>query len=314
MQVSGAYIAVVLIWSTTPLAIHLSNSSLSFVSAIAARMLLAFVVCFIALKLRRERLFQSRRDILMYLASGVGLFPNMLLVYWAAQYIPSGLMSVIMGIYPFFVGLFSMWILRESPFNLPKVLALCFAVTGLAVINHEQFSLGADSFKGVMAMVFACVLWGLSTVLVKKLGASVSPLRQGTGSIAIALPFFLIAWVWLDGEIPQQIDQKSFWGITYLVLMGSLVGHTLWFYVLRECTVFSVSLVTLMTPVLALTWGILFLNEHFSAATLLGAVMIVFSLMLYQGILPVLWRKVSAWRARKRVAEPVAVPSPGSVR
>lgn len=313
MQVAGAYILVVLIWSTTPLAIHFSNSSVTFVSAVTARMLFAFIFCFALLKLTRQSLFTSSRDLRLYMASAFGLFPNMLLVYWAAQHIPSGLMSVIMGIYPFFVGIFSMWILGDRPFNLVKVVALCMAVIGLLVINFEQISLGPGSGKGVLAMVVSCVIWGISTVLVKKLGAEVSPLRQGTGSLAVALPFFLIAWFLVDGDLPSQVDQKSMWGITYLVLMGSLIGHTLWFYVLRECTVFSVSLVTLITPVLALTWGILFAGERFSLATLFGAFLIVFSLMLYQGVLSALWKKARAWRRGKNggatVIGPLAAPS-----
>ena len=65
-----------------------------------------------------ESLIVERRDWGVYAASALGLFPNMLLVYWAAQFIPSGLMSVIMGTYPFFVGAFSLLVLRENFFKM----------------------------------------------------------------------------------------------------------------------------------------------------------------------------------------------------
>jgi drug/metabolite transporter (DMT)-like permease len=297
MQVAGAYLLVVLIWSTTPLAIHWSNSSLSFVTAITLRMVIATLFVYGLLKITREPLIVQKRDWLIYVASALGLFPNMLLVYWAAQAIPSGLMSVIMGTYPFFVGIFSIVILRERPFSGGKVLALLLALFGLWVVHRAQLKAGLDGLLGIGAMVLACVIWGLSTVMVKKLGATVSPLRMGSGSLLVATPFFLMTWLWIDGEIPVFVDDRSLFGVGYLVLAGSVLGHTLWFFVLRECSAIKVSLITLITPVMAISWGVL-AGEHFSADTLLGAALIVTALAFYQGLLDRLWQWLLRIRGR----------------
>lgn len=283
MQVAGAYVLVVLIWSTTPLAIHWSNSSLSFVTAITLRMLIATLLVYGLLKIRREPLIVQKSDWLIYAASALGLFPNMLLVYWAAQTIPSGLMSVIMGTYPFFVGIFSVMVLRENPFSRTKVIALLLALFGLWVVQRAQMKADVDGLWGIGAMVLACVIWGFSTVVVKKLGAKVSPLRMGAGSLLVATPFFLVSWWWIDGEIPAFVDNKSLVGVGYLVLAGSVLGHTLWFFVLRACSVINVSLITLITPVMALSWGML-AGERFSAWTLFGAALIMAALAFYQGL------------------------------
>jgi Permeases of the drug/metabolite transporter (DMT) superfamily len=290
MQVASAYLLVVLIWSTTPLAIHWSNSSLSFISAITVRMVLATLLCFGLLKICRQPLIVQRRDWLVYAASALGLFPNMLLIYWAAQTIPSGLMSVIMGIYPFCVGIFSIFVLQENPFTRSRILALLLAVFGLWLVQREQSAADGDALWGIIVMVLVCVIWGFSSVTVKKLGAGIAPLRMGTGSLLVSTPFFLLAWFGLDRELPELIDQKSLVGVVYLVLAGSIIGHILWFYVLRVCSVASVSLITLITPVMALTWGHL-AGEQFSAFTLVGAGVIVLALALYQGFFFRLWRE-----------------------
>lgn len=293
MQVPGAYFLVVLIWSTTPLAIHWSNSSLSFVAAITLRMALALPLCFLIMKMLREPLICDKRDWLAYAASALGLFPNMLLVYWAAQFISSGLMSVLFGFYPFCVGVFSLLILRENPFTRAKVLALLLAIFGLWILHRDQLAAGSDAVWGVAVMILVCVLWGFSSVAVKKLAADVSPLRMGTGSLLLSMPFFLLAWFWLDGELPLQIQQKSLLAVMYLVLAGSLLGHVLWFHVLRACSVTSVSLITLITPVMALTWGWLFAGEVPSRQTLSGVVLILSALILYQGFFSHLLRLLS---------------------
>ena len=145
MQVPGAYLLVILIWSTTPLAIHWSNSSLSFVAAITLRMALALPLCFVLMSILREPLIRNKRDWLAYAASALGLFPNMLLVYWAAQFISSGLMSVMFGVYPFFVGVFSLLIMRENPFTPIKVLALVL-YQGIALRVLRVLCSGAKIF------------------------------------------------------------------------------------------------------------------------------------------------------------------------
>ena len=281
IRVFFAYVVVVLTWSTTPLAIYFSNSSLTFITAVTVRMILALLGFGLLMLVLRKRLVNSPKDWWVFSASALGLFPNMLLVYWAVQYIPSGLMSVLMGIYPFFVGLMSIWILRDNPFTPKKIGALCVAVVGLAVIHYGQLQVGADAVKGVFAVLLACFFWAISVTLVKKMGAHIDPIRHNTGSLLIATPLFFLVWLLVDGQIPTVVDAKSFWAVIYLVVCGSLISHSLYFYVIRHCTVSTVSLITLMTPVLALTWGILFANEVLSQPLIIGAAFIFVGLGAY---------------------------------
>lgn len=88
MPILLAYIGVVLIWSTTPIAIQLSNHSLSFMAACALRMLLALAVALLINAVLRRRLFDRAGVWQVYLAAGIGIFPNMPVVYWSAQWIP----------------------------------------------------------------------------------------------------------------------------------------------------------------------------------------------------------------------------------
>lgn len=296
MQLAGAYCLVVLIWSTTPLAIKFSSSSLSFVSAITLRLLLALVICYGLLLALRRPLVRSSKDWKVFIASGVGLFPNMLLVYWAAQFIPSGLISVLMGSHPFFVGLVSWVVLKENPFTWSKSLALACALAGLAVIHLDQLQMSREAALGVATILLACVIWAASVVWVKKYGADIEPLRQGTGSLLVAVPWFLVAWYFLDGRLPAHVDSTSLLGVGYLVIAGSVVGHTLYFYVLRNYSVATVSMINLMTPVLAVLWGGWFAAEELNATAIMGAGLILLALGVYQGA----FARLLKWLLRPR--------------
>lgn len=296
MQVIGAYLVVVLVWSTTPLAIHFSNSSLSFAAAVAIRMVLALLSCYGLLCLTKTPLVTARRDWLIFLISALGLFPNMLLVYWAAQYVASGLMSVIMGFYPFCVGLFSWLILRDNPFTPSKIVALFMALVGLGIIHLQQLAVQPNAALGIITLLAMCMGWACSSVLLKKLGQHMPPLRLGTGTLLVATPAFVLSWWILDGTWPSDVGYKSIFGVGYLVVAGSVIGHTLYFYVLRWCTVSAVSLITLITPVLAIIWGIVLADEWPSAITLVGAGLILVSLGVYQRLGPKVWRQIPAGR------------------
>lgn len=293
MRVALAYLTVVMVWSTTPLAIQISNTSLSFVSAISIRMLFAFLICYGILKSMGKPLIRRPSDWLAYGASALGLFPNMLLIYWAAQHLSSGLMSVLMAFYPFCAGLFSWIILKDNPFTLSRSLALLIAVLGLVLINIDQLKIGNDAFMGVLCLMTACVVWGVSSVWVKKMGADFAPMQMGAGSVGVSLPFFLIAWLIIDGEVPQVVELPSLLGVSYLVIVGSVISHPLYFYILRHCTVSTVSLVTLITPIMAIAWGVLFLQEQISQTMFIGAALILMSLAVYQGVVSKLYVSIA---------------------
>lgn len=291
MKVITAYICVVLVWSTTPLAIKWSNSSLDFMAAVAIRMNVAAVLCCLALFVLRRKLIQQSGDLKAMFVGALGLFPNMVLVYWSALHIPSGLISVILGVYPFLVGFFSWIILGESTFNVSRLIALFIAVVGLLLIHIEQMALGPTAVLGVAGILLSSVFFAFSTVLLKKLSGQIDSLRQLTGSLLFSSPFFLLVWYIFGEPLPELIDVRSLIGVSYLILAGSLVGGLMFYFVLASCSVSTVSLIPLMTPVLALFIGNVIEGEIVSRLALVGSSLILFSLAVYQGVLVWVYRR-----------------------
>lgn len=306
MKVATAYCGVVLIWATTPLAIKWSNSSLSFIEAVTARMSFALVLALIIAAVLDKRIFQNRSDWRPMLIGALKLYPVMLIVYWSAQHIPSGLISVVFGSTPFFVGIFSFFVLGENQLNLSRVVALIFAVVGLSIIHIDQLYLGANAAWGVAGILVATVFFALGTVMLKKVGGGVEPVRQLAGSLLIAAPCFLITWVALDGELPESIDMRSATGVIYLVIAGSVIGGLAFYYVLLNCRVATVSLIPLITPVAALIVGYLVDGEKLDATMFTGIVFVLGSLALYQGaiqyLVKCLWRVGANIKRRRRGA------------
>lgn len=297
MAVFLAYISVVLIWSTTPLAIQWSSDSLSFIAAVMGRAIIALPVALAINLLLSRRLFASAQDWKIYLAASISIFPNMPVVYWSAQFIPSGLVAVIFSLSPFATAVLSALLLKENPLSVRRLLALAMAVVGMIIIFAQQLHLDAKAGLGVLGILLSCFLFSLSSVLVKKLAqqaaiVKVDAFNQATGSLLFAAPGLALSWWIMDGVLPHTISIKSAGAILYLALIGSLLGAALFFYILQHLSASSVSLVTLMTPVVSLAIGAWVADESLSLSTYLGVGLVLSALLIY-----------SRWPVREYMAQ-----------
>ncbi len=90
MRVLLAYFGIVLLWATTPLAIKWSVDGMGVLWSVTARMSIG-AVCMVALLLFfKKKLPLTRSACSTYVAVAVQIYGAMIVVYWAAQFIPSG--------------------------------------------------------------------------------------------------------------------------------------------------------------------------------------------------------------------------------
>lgn len=280
MAVFLAYVLVVLIWATTPLAIQWSSDSISFIAAALARMMIAVAFALpIVFALRRQLFPPGAWKV--YLAGSIGIFPNMPVVYWAAQFIPSGLVAVIFAMSPFVTGVLSLLILRENPFTVRRVMALVMALSGLLVIFYGQLRIDREGIYGIGGILLSCLLFSFSSVWMKRLNENTEAFTQMTGSLLFSLPGLMLTWWWLDGQLPHDFSHKTIGAVAYLAIFGSLLGYTLFFFILKRLSASVVSLVTLMTPLLALILGVWIADERFTLQLLIGVGMVILALVFY---------------------------------
>ena len=134
MSVPAAYLGVILIWSTTPLAIQWSAQGAGFSFAVMARMLIGLTVCLVLLAATRTAFPFTPAARRLYAVSGLSLFASMLLTYWGALHIPSGLISVIFGLSPLVTGVFAALWLAERTLTPMRIAGLGLALAGLWLI------------------------------------------------------------------------------------------------------------------------------------------------------------------------------------
>lgn len=282
MSVPAAFLGVILIWSTTPLAIQWSSEGGGFLFGVAARMWLGALVCVFFMAVLRLPLPRHRAALHTYLAAGLGIFGAMSCVYWSAQFIPSGLISVLYGLTPMVTGvLASLW-LEEKAFSPARLLGMLSGLGGLAVIFARDVGQQQLAVAGMLGVLASVALHSLSSVWVKRIGADVPALAVTGGGLLVAAPLFLISWLLFDGRAPAALTPRAAYAIVYLGLVGSVVGFVLFYYVLRRMAASRIALITLVTPVLALGLGHVLNGETLEAQVWLGAALILAGLGLHQ--------------------------------
>jgi probable blue pigment (indigoidine) exporter len=292
-----AYIGVVLVWATTPLAIHWSNASWSPTSALALRMLIALLVVSSGFLALRRKLPSSRTHWRIYAAAALGTCPNMICVYHATQYIPSGLVSVLFGMSPFFIGALSALWLHDHVFDGRRVVATLIAIGGLTIVFADQMHLDSNSWRGIALMITSNLFFAASSVLLKRESLHVDPWDKTLGSLLISVAFLVVYWIVFDHQLPQHTTLQSNLAIIYLALIGSIGGMWCFYYVLNAFSVDRVALIPLITPVLALMLGHVLEHEPLRLSLVAGSGAILLGLALYDPILLARWTRRFAVRS-----------------
>jgi len=150
------------------------------------------------------------------------------------------------------------------------------------VVCSDNFTLADDGIYGVIFILLAVFFFSLSGVLVKSVPLAIHPLATTVGALSVATPMFLLSWLILDGNVNSDLWQaKSIWATVYLGVFGSLIGFYAYFTVLQKLSASSVTLITLVTPIIALTLGAMLNGETINDKLIVGAFMVLLGLSIY---------------------------------
>ncbi|MBS1129482.1 MAG: Protein of unknown function transrane [Proteobacteria bacterium] len=293
MSVPLAYLGIVLIWSTTPLAIQWSSQGVGFALAVLARMVIGVVVAGLLVALWRIPFPLHERARRAYLVGGLSLFGGMALTYWGARYVHSGLISVMFGLSPLAAAILGAIFVGERSLTPVKLIGMLLGAVGLATIFIHGDTLGHEhALAGLFAVLCAVTVYSGGMVWLKQIGDDSPPLATTVGSLTVSLPLFGLVW-WLSGaQLPAVVPPRAGAAVVYLGVFGSVIGFALYYYVIKHLETSKVALITLITPVIALLLGNWLNGETIGLRLWIGTVLILVGLSVHQ------WEMLAGFRRR----------------
>ena len=283
VSVPLAFISVVIIWSTTPLAIKWSSINGYFLFGVTTRMILAGILAVLIVYLLRIPYRLDAQARIAYIASGLGIYGAMLFGYWGSLYIPSGWVSVIFGTSPVITGILA-WLFLGEKLTRFRILGLLLGLLGLGIIFLQSTHLTDTTILGVALIILGVISQTSTAVWLKKINAQQHGLVMTTGGLWVSIPLFLLTALLFSEPVPtlQEIPLQAASAIIYLAIFGSLLGFSLYYFLIHALEASTVSLITLITPVTALLLGMWLNNEAISTHIMIGTACILLGLISFQ--------------------------------
>jgi len=273
---------LVLIWGSTWSVIRIGLRGIPPFSGVSIRFAIAgFALLALALALRVP-LGRSRHERALWWVNGVLAFTiSYGVVYWAEQWVPSGLTSVLFATYPLFVAIISHFILPAESLTRPELMGIVAGFIGVGVIFSEDFSaLGGRQVAIASAvMLLSPLAAAISSVAVKRWGGGIHPLSLTAVPMLICAAFTGAIAALTERHLPFTWDRSSIAALVYLALAGSAVTFTLYYWLLSYLPAKRLALIAYFIPVEAVLIGV-FLDEPITPRIILGSAMVVVGVAL----------------------------------
>lgn len=275
------FIVISLIWGSTWLAIKIGLDSMPPFYGLAFRFTLAMMILFAMMKLRGESLPTDATSIKLYVVLGVCSFSIPFgLVYWGEQYIASGLAAVLFAIYPFVVAVYSHFFLPNEPMTVPKIAGIALGFVGIVLIFWSDIHLGDAATSGMIAIVASTLLQGVAIIVAKKLGKHINPITMNFGGMLIGVPIMFLLALLFDDASMITFDAKGIGSFVYLGTFGTVVTFVVYYWLLKRVEAVYMSLIALVTPVLAVILGTLYLGETLPPKVFVGAGLVLLGIFI----------------------------------
>jgi drug/metabolite transporter (DMT)-like permease len=233
------------------------------------------------MKFRGVSLQLDKESIRLYILMGTLSFVIPFgLVYWAEQFVPSGLASVLFGVYPFFVAIFSFFRIPSESIGKIKILGMSLGFIGIVVIFSDSFTTNLSTlFIGMVAVALSGVIQAWMAVTIKKSGKHLNPLSMNLIPMFIAGFAGLIIGFMFEDLSNIKIDNTAVISVLYLAFFGSVVTFTSFYWLMKRINVVLLSLIAFITPIVALLLGWIFYKETLTTQHLIGSSLVLVGLL-----------------------------------
>lgn len=278
MKPRVVWLILCVIWGSTWLFIKLGLQDLPPFTFAGIRFVISSAILFAIIKIRGIRLPTARGDWILLAVTGVLSFSiNYGAVFWGEQRIASGLAAVLQATIPVFGLVIAHFYLPKERMTPLRILGVVMGVAGVTVIFSDQLTVaGPSALAGSAAVVVGAAAAAYANVLVKARGGKMDPAILAGAQMVFGLIPLLAAGLILErGAFEFRWTMLALVCLLYLAIVGSVIAFLLYYWLVQHMDVTNTMLIALVTPVIAVIVGMVFLNEELNWRLLVGGLMII---------------------------------------
>lgn len=280
------YILVCIIFGTTFLTIKIGiGAGASPLFSAGIRFFLAGIILMIIFKLKRKEIMPhifSKR--IMY-AGFCLTFMTFASLYWSEQYISSGLAAVLSATGPMMILLIQAKRNREK-LQKEQLVALVIALIGVIFVSlpgmHQQVSFIWSI--ACIVLVIGELFYGIGSIRSKEILSdlsNVSPfLINGIQMFYGGILLLIVSIIVEQPNVTVLTSWSVQWPILYLIFIGSIGGHGLYYWLLSKTNPVFPSTWLYVSPLIAIIVGYIVLGEPLNPTMGMGACFILIGVFL----------------------------------
>jgi drug/metabolite transporter (DMT)-like permease len=272
------FVTLTLIWGTTWAAIRISLEGIPPFTGLAIRFAIAAALLLVMMRIFRVRFAGTAGERRIWaLNAGLSFCGSYGIVYWAEQYVPSGLTSVLFATFPLFVALLAHVALPGDRLTPSRMAGILIGFAGVAVIFSEDFSRlgGPDVGLAATVMLGSPLVSAVANVAVKRWGAGVHPFSMTAVPMGIAAIVMGVVAVLMERGRPIELGVRPVTALLYLAVLGSAVTFSLYYWLLAHVSATRLSLLAFTMPIVAVAFGAAFMDEPITGRTLAGGALVL---------------------------------------
>ncbi len=250
---------------------------------VALRAVIAAGVIFAYLQFGRGAVPRGREEWKTGLVMSVfNLTLPFILFTFGYQYASAGFMGLLAALIPLATAVFAHFFLPDDPLYSGKVIGLFLALAGVAFLTLTGDS-GLDEggrpllSLGLGVAAVACI--GGANIYAKQRSGSYDPVELTGMQFALGAVFLTVIAAVAEGW-PSEITALGWLLVVYLALVGSVLPFLVYYWVLQHVTVTRAQIVAYLVPLVALTTGIIVLDEKLEIGIAVGGSLILLGVIV----------------------------------
>ena len=279
LRVVLAFTAIYVLWGATFLAIRIAVLEVPPFFSSGVRFFVAGALLYVFMRLRGQPSPSAAEwraiatiALCMFVATYGALF-------WAEQYVPSGITSVLEATLPITTVALEVFVFRQQPFRWRTLAAVALGFSGVAwlLIRNDQ------PFPGLPCVVILAggAAWSLGAVLTRSLPRPKS-LALSAGAQMMLGGAVLLALSQATGELHSfpRISLRAGLALTYLIVAGSLAGFTAFVWLLARMPATQVASHAYVNPLVAVALGYFVAGEPLTLPMVLASALVLASVVV----------------------------------
>lgn len=158
-------------------------------------------------------------------------------------------------------------------------LGIMVAFIGIAVAVKFTFSTDA-AIIGDLCALAAGLTWGISSIVIRLSSLTTLPSSCTLFYQLATTSVILVLAAYYQGETLLILNKTSLLSLLFQTLVVAVISYLTWFTLLRYYKVSSLGTLILMTPLMGIAGGVVFLGEDLQSNFIIGSALILTGLLL----------------------------------